>query len=237
MGNLFKTALKSEIGAKTFVGAVAGYVIALLSTPFLPDFLSLAIAPAFTFAGFAWGYKKMNRSRRQPRSVQEFIQGDDVLFQTASSQHALIGSESGQSVVEPVSDYAKEVMQSLDSLRDKVIIENNKQNLDNEITDKTLRLVSRIQTMLPYVEEINSIELNHVVKRLVTTDLSSVINPFLRLTGENKIKNRRLILTSLKNIDEKISEIFSDVEQSDLYELDRKATLIAHRYHSDEKIR
>ncbi|WCK55291.1 UPF0016 family protein [Aneurinibacillus sp. Ricciae_BoGa-3] len=232
MRHLLSTALKSEIGVKTFAGALSGYMLALFTSPVFPHFVSMAIPPAFAFTGFAWGYKKIHRARQRAKTVQEFIQGDEVLFVPAPASGSYIGM---QREVKPVSEYAQQVMLALAKIRERVMTENGAQKLDNEIASRTLAIISRIQTLIPYVEDTNSIELNHLVKRLATSDLGSIIQPFLRLSEENKIKSRRLILDSLRSIDDKLNEIFGTIEQHDLLELDRKATLISHRYNPVDK--
>jgi hypothetical protein len=232
MRHLLTTALKSEIGVKTFAGALSGYMLAVFTSPIFPHFISMAIPPAFAFTGFAWGYKKIHRTRQRAITVQEFIQGDEVLFVPASASGPYTRL---QQEVKPVSEYAQQVVLALAKIREKVMAENAAQKLDNEISSRTLAIISRIQTLIPYVEDLNSIELNHVVKRLATSDLSSVIQPFIRLSEENKIKSRRLILDSLRSIDDKINEIFTTIEEHDLLELDRKATLISHRYNPVDK--
>jgi hypothetical protein len=61
-------------------------------------------------------------------------------------------------------------------------------------------------------------------------DLNGAINPFINLSGEAKQKNRRILLNSLRDIDNQISAYTSFIEQKDLMELKNKAELIHQRY-------
>lgn len=126
------------------------------------------------------------------------------------------------------------VVEYLSILEDMIISEGQKDTLDNEIVEKSLALFARIQRVIPLLQELNNGEINHTVRRLILKDLNGVINPFLRLGGEAKTKNRRTLLNGLRDVDSKISDIASTIEHKDLMELQTKAELIHQRYSSSE---
>ncbi|AIQ62101.1 hypothetical protein PSTEL_02150 [Paenibacillus stellifer] len=126
------------------------------------------------------------------------------------------------------------VVEYLGILEDMIISEGQKYTLDNEIVEKSLALFARLQRVIPQLQELNSGEINHTIRRLVLKDLNAVINPFLRLSGEAKTRNRRMLLNGIKDIDSKITEIASTIEHKDLMELQSKAELIHQRYNSAE---
>nr|WP_241781843.1 hypothetical protein [Paenibacillus sp. DMB5] len=126
------------------------------------------------------------------------------------------------------------VVEYLVILEDMIISEGQKDTLDNEIVEKSLALFARLQRVIPLLQELGNGEINHTVRRLVMKDLNGVINPFLRLGGEAKTKNRRMLLNGLRDVDSKISEIASTIEHKDLMELQTKAELIHQRYSSSE---
>jgi hypothetical protein len=126
------------------------------------------------------------------------------------------------------------VVEYLGILEDMIISEGQKNTLDNEIVEKSLALFARLQRVIPLLQELNNGEINHTVRRLILKDLNGVINPFLRLGGEAKTKNRRMLLNGLRDIDSKISDIAQAIEHKDLLELQTKAELIHQRYSSSE---
>jgi hypothetical protein len=115
-----------------------------------------------------------------------------------------------------------------------IISEGQKNNLDSEIVDKSLALFARIQRIIPLLNELGNSNINHTIRRLVLKDLNGVINPFLRLSGELKSQNRRMLLNGLRDVNSKISDIVSTVEHKDLLELQTKAELIHQRYKQSE---
>jgi hypothetical protein len=115
-----------------------------------------------------------------------------------------------------------------------IISEGQKNELDNEIVEKSLALFARLQRVIPSLQELNNGDINHTVRRLILKDLNGFINPFLRLSGEAKRNNRRMLLNGLRDVDSKISDIVSTIEHKDLMELQNKAELIHQRYNSSE---
>lgn len=139
----------------------------------------------------------------------------------------------GQAEVRIGAEFAP-VVEYLSILEDMIISEGQKDTLDNEIVEKSLALIARLLRIIPLLQELGNGEINHTVRRLVLKDLNGVINPFLRLGGEAKTKNRRMLLNGLRDVDSKITEIASTIEHKDLMELQTKAELIHQRYSSSE---
>ncbi len=111
-----------------------------------------------------------------------------------------------------------------------MLLEGKKDNLDNEIVQRTLSLLVRLNRVIPQLVAFNNGDINHKIQRLVLKDLNGAITPFLHLSGEAKRQNRRLLLNSLRDIDNQITTYTSFIEQKDLMELKNKAELIHQRY-------
>ncbi len=115
-------------------------------------------------------------------------------------------------------------------IEDMILLEGEKNNLDDEIVQKTLALLSRLNRLIPDLVALGDSSINHNIVRLVRKDLNSTINPFLRLSGEAKRQNRRLLLDGIKDVDSKLTFYTKTIEQKDLMELRTKAELIQQRY-------
>uniref|UniRef100_UPI00406BE741 hypothetical protein n=1 Tax=Paenibacillus sp. FSL L8-0436 TaxID=2954686 RepID=UPI00406BE741 len=231
--------------SKVLLYAGAGYVVALLTSAFLPELLSLL----FPVAGAAIGLLGGKRTRtnlpaevlpagQEPAAIApasaagspEVIRAAPAGSETGAP-HSLSGR--GQAEVRIGAEFAP-VVEYLSILEDMIISEGQKDTLDNEIVEKSLALIARLLRIIPLLQELGNGEINHTVRRLVLKDLNGVINPFLRLGGEAKTKNRRMLLNGLRDVDSKITEIASTIEHKDLMELQTKAELIHQRYSSSE---
>ncbi|WP_372632797.1 hypothetical protein [Cohnella sp.] len=122
------------------------------------------------------------------------------------------------------------IMEYIGTIEDMVLLEGEKNNLDNEIVQRTLSLLVRLNRIIPQLVAFNNGDINHKIKRLVLKDLNGAITPFLHLSGEAKRQNRRLLLNSIRDIDNQITTYTSFIEQKDLMELRNKAELIHQRY-------
>ena len=204
-----------------FMGAIAGYIMALLASTILPTFIMLAIPLLTAAIGYALSEKK-----------EEQLSGITV----PEPDPKITANEAGneQTRKETESTYSSEIREYLQVIKEIVINENEKRNLDDEITEKTTNLCSKIDTLLPYIEERGSAQTKHDIKMLVMKDLNSVINPFLRLSVENKLNNRRKLLDGLRDINHKLKVISKSIEQYDIYELERKLDLITEKYNAKE---
>ena len=204
-----------------FIGAVAGYIMALLASTILPTFIMLAIPLLTAAIGYVLSKKK-----------EEQLSGITV----PELDPKITANEAGneQTRKETESTYSSEIREYLQVIKEIVINENEKRNLDDEITEKTTNLCSKIDTLLPYIEERGSAQTKHDIKMLVMKDLNSVINPFLRLSVENKLNNRRKLLDGLRDINHKLKVISKSIEQYDIYELERKLDLITEKYNAKE---
>jgi hypothetical protein len=122
------------------------------------------------------------------------------------------------------------IMEYIGTIEDMVLLEGEKDNLDNEIVQRTLSVLVRLNRIIPQLVAFNNGEINHKIQRLVLKDLNGAITPFLHLSGEAKRQNRRLLLNSLRDIDNQITTYTGFIEQKDLMELKNKAELIHQRY-------
>lgn len=230
--------------SKVLLYAAAGYVVAVLTSSFLPELISLLLPVAGAGAGLLGG------KRTRVNLPAEVLPASQAPATAASAQapaaarpsaggpaeaSAAPAAPSARVPAEPAiqGEFAS-VVEYLVILEDMIISEGQKDTLDNEIVEKSLALFARLQRVLPLLQELGNGEINHTVRRLVMKDLNGVINPFLRLGGEAKTKNRRMLLNGLRDVDSKISEIASTIEHKDLMELQTKAELIHQRYSSSE---
>ncbi|WP_342420300.1 hypothetical protein [Paenibacillus sp. FSL E2-0178] len=235
---------------KVLVYAGAGYVVAVLTSGFLPELISLLLP----VAGAALAVPGFRRTRvnlpvevipagQEPAAVPVASAG--ALQSPAGSAPAAgpLPAAGQASAVKAGAETRGEitigaefapVVEYLSILEDMIISEGQKDTLDNEIVEKSLALFARLQRVVPLLQELGNGEINHTVRRLVLKDLNGVINPFLRLGGEAKTRNRRMLLNGLRDVDTKISDIASTIEHKDLMELQTKAELIHQRYSSSE---
>ncbi|WP_413405433.1 hypothetical protein [Paenibacillus amylolyticus] len=247
---------KTKIG----IGALVGYGLAAISSPFLPDVITWAIPALATVVGGLIPSRSTPRTQvegsssapvpitdigrnepsrlnggQAPSAVPTGVNETSTAQPHSSStpaQHA--GSEQAKpsrTEPDPVFD---PVIEYLEVLEDMIISEGQKNELDNEIVEKSLALFARLQRVIPSLQELNNGDINHTVRRLILKDLNGFINPFLRLSGEAKRNNRRMLLNGLRDVDSKISDIVSTIEHKDLMELQNKAELIHQRYNSSE---
>ncbi|MDR7318022.1 UPF0016 family protein [Brevibacillus nitrificans] len=204
-----------------FIGAITGYIMAILASIILPTFITVAIPLLTMTVGFILAEKKEQR-----------LSG--ITVPEADSRIPVHEAGNEQTREEVESTYSLEIREYLQIIKEIVINENEKRNLDDEITEKTTNLCSKIDTLLPYIETLGSVQTKHDVKMLVMKDLNSVINPFLRLSVENKLNNRRKLLDGLRDINHKLKVISKSIEQHDIYELERKLDLITEKYNAKE---
>lgn len=234
---------------KVLVYAGAGYVVAVLTGGFLPELISLLLP----VAGAALAVPGFRRTRVN-LPVEVIPAGQEPAAAPGPSAGALQSSGSAAAAGQlPAPGQAPAVkagaetrgeiaigaefapvVEYLSILEDMIISEGQKDTLDNEIVEKSLALFARLQRVIPLLQELGNGEINHTVRRLVLKDLNGVINPFLRLGGEAKTRNRRMLLNGLRDVDTKISDIASTIEHKDLMELQTKAELIHQRYSSSE---
>ncbi|MGE5703264.1 MAG: UPF0016 family protein [Clostridia bacterium] len=216
-----------------FWGAV-GYVVALITSPFLPGFVSLFI-PVVTIV-IASKAKMLeagsvpieSRQRSTVDSIPESAAPVPAVSETPAPAPAPVPEAT------MVSPYFQQTLEYLSVLQAMIIAENQNNNLDDEITDKTLNIISKVQTILPFIDEMNIAQTKHEVRSIVLKDLNSVINPFLKLNVQNKLNNRRKLLEGLKDINQRLKQISATIEQQDIYELDRKLELISVKYRNNE---
>ncbi|HEU4962928.1 MAG TPA: hypothetical protein VFV52_03575 [Bacilli bacterium] len=210
------------LNRKIVLGAAAGYLIALLTSSMLPELISLLLPLGGMAVGgsLARSDKKTNIPVVIPESSAE----------PNGQAQAQAQPEPTEQAGEPVDPEFAPVLEYLEILEDMIISEGQKNNLDDEIVDKSLGLFARLQRVIPLVRELHNGEINHTLRRLVLKDLNSFITPFLRLSGETKTKNRRMLLNGLKEINMKITTIVETIEHKDLLELQTKADLIHSRY-------
>jgi hypothetical protein len=209
---------------KPIFGALIGYAAGYISSGFMP----LLVTLLFPLIGLGVGVL----IQKQPKPENKTISPNSTEAVRKPLENSSTRSSS-KNIEAPFSDLNpifQPVVEYVEVLEDMIISEGQKNNLDSEIVEKCCSLFVRLQRVIPLLSELNNDEINHTVKRLVIKELNSVINPFLRLSGEAKTKNRRILLTGLKDVNTKISEIVATIEHKDLLELQTKAEVIHKRY-------
>lgn len=236
--------LRSKWGlASVIVGYAGGVVLAY--THFLP----IPVAMIFPVLGTMLGSVIRQNELKVARLIAErdaaaaavasasASAGNSQRIENPQSTNSRIaeasGAQTNRGASERVSNLGPEwdsILEYIGTIEDMVLLEGEKNNLDNEIVQRTLSLLVRLNRVIPQLVEFNNGEINHKIQRLVLKDLNGAITPFLQLSGEAKRQNRRILLNSLKDIDNQISTYTSFIEQKDLMELKNKAELIHQRY-------
>ncbi|WP_372660548.1 hypothetical protein [Cohnella sp.] len=240
--------LRSKWGAAS---VIIGYVAGLISVSFLPDAVALVFPILGTMLGSTIRQAELKVARLAAERDAALAQSTSAQSQSLSNQttqaiqnqgqqrtvnqatSSSAASSSNKAPDEQTPDLGPEwisILEYIGTIEDMVLLEGEKNNLDNEIVQRTLSLLVRLNRIIPQLVVFNNGDINHKIQRLVLKDLNGAINPFINLSGEAKRQNRRILLNSLKDIDNQISTYTSFIEQKDLMELKNKAELIHQRY-------
>ncbi|MCG7409687.1 hypothetical protein MH117_19975 [Paenibacillus sp. ACRRX] len=226
--------------------AAAGYAAALLTHIWLPLYVSMLIPAAIIFVAIAAGSGRARQAAAQalpdqgPANIQSVQQSMHIGQPTqAPPQPAHAASADNPPDLQTAAAQEEDpvwasVYEYIGVIEEMVISEGQKNTLDNEIVEKTLTLLTRITRLIPQLKEMNDGNMNHNIQRLVFRDLNGAINPFLKLSGEAKRQNRRLLLTGVKDINSKLSFYVESIEHKDLVELQAKVELIQQRYRTTD---
>lgn len=155
----------------------------------------------------------------------ESAQPEQTANEAARGQEESIHSHTQDPFWGPIVEY-------INVIEEVIISEGQKNALDDEIVEKSISLLTRVERLIPQLQSLNDANINHNIQRLVFKDLNGAINPFLNLSGEAKRQNRRLLLNGLKDIQSKLSFYVERIEHRDLIELQTRMDLIHKRYHT-----
>jgi hypothetical protein len=212
--------------------SILGYVVSLITARFLPGAVNLLVPTTFSLGSLiilsrnhSMEVKRLHVSNPASESLPNVTRTSRTSTTNASSELEL-KSESDP-FWGPISEYIHVIEETM-------ISEGQKNTLDNEIVEKTLSLLARVGRLIPQLKELNDANMNHNIQRLIFKDLNGAINPFLKLGGEAKRLNRRLLLTGIKDINSKLSAYVETIEQKDLIELQTRMELIQQRYRSED---
>jgi len=224
--------LRSKWG---LASVIVGYVAGLISYKFLP----VPVAFIFPVLGTMLGsvihqaeLKVAKLAAERDAAVAEQRRIDSPQPQS-HPQEAAASRAQGAPAHLAASNLGPEwdsVMEYIGTIEDMVLLEGEKNNLDDEIVQRTLALLVRLNRIIPQLVAFNNGDINHKIQRLVLKDLNGAITPFIHLSGEAKRQNRRLLLNSIRDIDNQITTYTSFIEQKDLIELKNRAELIHQRY-------
>lgn len=209
--------------------SIIGYVVSLLTARFLPSSLNLLLPTAFSIGSILLLSRKSlpliepSRPSLSPRPTEDIAINTTSVPSTTNNE--ITPNNEADPFWDPISEY-------IHVIEETVISEGQKNNLDDEIVEKTLTLLSRVGRLIPQLKELNDANMNHNIQRLIFKDLNGAINPFIKLRGDAKRLNRRLLLTGIKDINSKLSDYVETIEQKDLIELQTRMELIQQRYRS-----
>ncbi|TVY03266.1 hypothetical protein [Cohnella terricola] len=227
--------LRSKWG---LASVIVGYVAGLISYKFLP----VPVAFIFPVLGTMLGsvihqaelkVAKLAAEREAATAEQRRVDSPQSQSQPQPPEALAASQAQGAPVHSAASSLGPEwdtVMEYIGTIEDMVLLEGEKNNLDNEIVQRTLALLVRLNRIIPQLVAFNNGEINHKIQRLVLKDLNGAITPFIHLSGEAKRQNRRLLLNGIRDIDKQITTYTSFIEQKDLIELKNRAELIHQRY-------
>lgn len=199
--------------------SLMGYVIGLLTTGFLPGPVSLFIPTLFSLGCILTMNRQSSGATSLPPTMPVNPEPSNI---------------DNNNVTETVDPLWGPLIEYIHVIEDMIISEGHNDTLDNEIVEKVLSLLSRINRLIPQLKELNDGSINHNIQRLIFKDLNGAINPFLKLSGEAKRINRRLLLDGIKDINSKLSNYVETIEKKDLIELQTRMDLIQRRYRSTD---
>ncbi|OAS16505.1 hypothetical protein [Paenibacillus oryzisoli] len=208
--------------------SIAGYVVSLITTNFLPEAVNLLVPAALTFGTVL----VLRRSSKAIKGTTTPVPINEPTANRTPAPTAITSSEDErQAEIDP---FWGPIAEYIHVIEETMISEGQKNTLDDEIVEKTLSLLSRVGRLIPQLKELNDANMNHNIQRLIFKDLNGAINPFLKLGGEAKRLNRRLLLTGIKDINSKLTDYVETIEQKDLIELQTRMELIQQRYRSTD---
>lgn len=216
--------------------AIGVYAVALVVNGITSPYIAMAVPVFGLLIALSWKQrprKEINQPTREPELQQNTQNPSIQQPNAASTAQASLASKPAPAAVIPPQVLDPELASALEYIgiiEDMILLEGEKNNLDDEIVQKTLALLSRLNRLIPDLMALGDSSINHNILRLVRKDLNSTINPFLRLSGEAKRQNRRLLLDGIKDVDSKLTFYTKTLEQKDLMELHTKAELIQQRY-------
>jgi hypothetical protein len=222
---------------KKFLGiAIGSYAVAIVVYWISSPYIAIAIPAISLLAALSLRQRDRKEIIEPPREtgLQQRPQNLPIQQPVAASTASVpSAAQSVPSAAAPPPILDPELASALEYIgiiEDMILLEGEKNNLDDEIVQKTLALLSRLNRLIPDLVALGDSSINHNIVRLVRKDLNSTINPFLRLSGEAKRQNRRLLLDGIKDVDSKLTFYTKTIEQKDLMELRTKAELIQQRY-------
>lgn len=212
--------------------SVAGYVASIITSQYLNEELNLLVPSIFSI-GSIYILGRVAASQQRKSSLNS-SSASPIEPPVAAASAPKPEVEAPKEPPRESDPFWEPIAEYIHVLEEMIISEGQKHALDNEIVEKTLSLLSRVGRLIPQLKELNDANMNHNIQRLIFKDLNGAINPFLKLGGEAKRLNRRLLLTGIKDIDSKLSSYVETIEQKDLIELQTRMELIQQRYRSTD---
>lgn len=232
LGNMMEQGCEGIMQKQFKVAAgisIAGYVVSLITAGFLPESINLLVPTTLSIGSIYVLTRSSSvlKGTTMPVPISEPNANKPQASSTNPLSREIEHKAENDPFWEPISEY-------IHVIEETIISEGQKNTLDDEIVEKTLSLLARVGRLIPQLKELNDANMNHNIQRLIFKDLNSAINPFLKLGGEAKRLNRRLLLTGIKDINSKLSDYVETIEQKDLIELQTRMDLIQQRYRSTD---
>jgi hypothetical protein len=217
--------------------AIGSYAVALVVYWISSPYIAIAIPALGMLIALSLkqrGRKEINQPTREPELQQNAQNVQNQAIQHPSAANSASAPSAAQTAAaappQVLDPELASALEYIGIIEDMILLEGEQNNLDDEIVQKTLALLSRLNRLIPDLIALGDASINHNIVRLVRKDLNSTINPFLRLSGEAKRQNRRLLLDGIKDVDSKLTFYTKTIEQKDLMELRTKAELMQQRY-------
>ncbi|MFB5762995.1 hypothetical protein [Paenibacillus medicaginis] len=221
-------------GVATGISIVGFLISQFITSRILPDFLNLCIPTIFALLSIGYLRRSQKGIKYEPylpvnerREIKDSPDGNQVRNQMHNQNQVHDQNGSAQEENDP---FWGPVIQYIHVLEEMIISEGQKSTLDDEIVEKTLKVLTRVLRLIPQLKKMNDPNINHNIQRLVFKDINGAVNPFLNLGPEAKRQNRRLLLNGMKDINSKLSQYVESIEQKDLIELKTRMDLIQQRY-------
>lgn len=187
--------------------SLLGFIASLFTAQFLPELVNLLIPTLFSLAAIAL-LSRLSRPKTQGPETQLNEQVNHNGASGASGTSSTSGTpgapgsaqEQARSAAENAPEIEKDafwgpIIEYIQVTEEMVISEGQKNNLDDEIVEKTLSLLARVNRLIPQLKTLHDGNINHNIQRLIFKDLNGVINPFLNLSGRPNARTEGSCLT------------------------------------------
>lgn len=111
------------------------------------------------------------------------------------------------------------------------------ENLDNDLKEKINIILSSVQELLPYLcnDKHFDFEAKYGMERLLERDLLGLVNTYVELTENAKLKTKNMFSTALDEIFHSIESYFERLEEKQIQDFQVKRTIVSKFYNQDSE--